>query len=652
MAGDRALFERFARTRRRLARKHWRWLQRELAEQYRALREREPWQLQEPDVKGGRGGLRHVQALRWFDRAEALSGDREPPPLARPIAAARETLLATRNALHALAERPNDRYRLDLARGVADWLGADRDEWGRRLFAAMRTVDAALAQRLRVDEQDDRWLRWWRRRGAQQRDEAAGDLERLLAALRPGAPRSLDPLRRSEWLQRMLPEWERLRCLPHVAPFHRHPVDVHVMRTVQEALLATREDREETGTVAAAQQLPDGDELLLAALLHDIGKGHGGDHSEAGAVIAERFAARAGLDAERARRLSTVARQHLLLPTVATRRDIADERVIRETAELAEDARTLRLLYVVSVADARASGPDVWSPWKAQLMRSLFLRVLDVLAEGAADAETAAYQRERAVLDALERRFPAPAVRAHLGQLPPAYALSTNPEAIGQHLALIRDAGGGTAARRDRLNGVDRLTVVTPDRPGILSSVAGTLAAHNANVLGGVAHTRDDGVAIEVMHVSDALGHSIDDARWQRILDAVPRALAGEFAVDERLAETRATYRSPARGHIPTSVHVDNSDSERYSIVEVHAADRLGLLYAITAALHELALDIHLAKVDTVGTEVVDAFYVLRQNGRRVEEPDEIERVQQRVIEAVAALDGGREGSEGGEGSG
>ena len=644
VAGDRELFERFLRARRRLVRRRRRWLRGALAEQYRRRVARERWQPQEPELKEGRGGLRQLHTLRWLDLAEAIAAGREPPPLPTQIEEARETLLATRNALHAQDERPNDRYRQDLSGAVTNWLQVDRTEWGRRLLATMRTVDAAVAARVGAREQRHRSLLRWgaRRRSDSDRGAAAedaSDLDRLLAVLRREEPLGLDPLPPAAWLDRVLPEWEVLRCLPHTAPFHRHPVDVHSLRTVEEVRHAMRVDEEGTATPAAAAALPDKDELLLAALLHDIGKGHEGDHPTLGAVIAERFASRAGLAADTAHRLATVAAQHLLLPTVATRRDIADDRVIRETADLVGDAHTLHLLYLVSVADARATGPDVWSPWKAQLMHSLYRRVLDVLSEGAPEAATAARLRGEATVEALTGVAPAEEVTGHLRQLPPAYVLSTPPETIGEHLALIRKAAGGTAVRHDRLNGLDRLTVVTADRPGILSLVAGTLAAHNANVLGGVAYTRDDGVAMQVMHVSDALGHGIDDRRWQRILEAVPQALAGEFPVDERLAETRKTYRAAPRTRIPTTVHIDNAASERYSIVEVSAADRIGLLYAITRVLHELSLDIHLAKVDTIGPEVFDAFYVLRRNGRRVERADEIERITRRVKQAVASLD-------------
>ncbi|MSQ42037.1 MAG: HD domain-containing protein [Dehalococcoidia bacterium] len=649
VAGDEALWTRFVAARAAFARRLHGPLERALAEQHRAAVAAEPWQLQDPDLKRCRGGLRALQALHWLSAAHALAAGTPPPPLDGPLEQARERLLATRNALHAHAERPNDRYRSDLAAPVAAWLGVDRTAWGRGLFAAMRDVDAAACARFPVPAPRPAGgplRRWFGRSRAPApvppragREGRGTDLEQLLALLRREQPEGLEPLPPAAWQARLLPEWDAQRSLPHVAPFHRHPVDAHGMRTVHEARRALRVDEEGTLTTATASRLPDEDEVLLAALLHDIGKGHDGDHSRVGAGIAERFAARAGLEAETARRLATVAAQHLLLPNTATRRDIADERVIRETAAAIGDAHTLHLLYVISVADARATGPDVWSPWKAQLMRTLYLRVLNVLDADTLDAAADTRALEQAAVDTLAGRFAADEVRAHLRQLAPGYVLSTAPEAIGEHLQLVREAAGGTALRRDRVGAIDRLTIVTADRPGVLSLVAGTLAAHNASVLGGVAYTRNDGVAIDVMHITDALERGIDAHRWTRIFAAVPAALAGEFPVDERLAETRAAYHAVPRSRIPTEVHVDNVDSEHYSIVEVHAADRLGLLYAITLALHELALDIHLAKVDTIGAEVMDAFYVQRERGGRLESAEEIERVRRGIVDAVAALD-------------
>lgn len=645
ICGDGKLYEGFLGARRKLVRAERSRMQSELAGRRRALVEREPWQLQEPDVKTSRGGLRELHVTHWLALVDAIVEGAEPPSLPAELEAAQRTLLSVRNALHALTERPNDRLRLDLVLPVVELLGRGRTECSRELFLAMRAVDEAVERALQAEPVAAKGLLrrvFGRGDGARPAPppeaESVSDLERLLVALRE-RPVGLDPLPRATWLERILPEWEVLRGLPHIAPFHLHPVDVHVMRSVAEAATAAAEDTEETATTIAAEEFGHPDELLLAALLHDIGKGHEGDHSEVGAVIAERFASRAGLDADAAHRLMMAAQHHLLLPTVATRRDIADERVIREVADAVGDASTLHLLYVISVADARASGPDVWNPWKATLMRSLYLRVHDRLTRTAPEDATASELRRQAVVAELEGRFGAGRVRHHLDQLPTNYLLSASPEVIGTHLELIEEAAGGTALRHDREGDLDRLTIVTPDRPGILSLVAGTLAVHNVSVHGGSAYTRDDGVAIEVMYVSDALGHGIDERRWARVRQDVPLALAEEFPLDARLEETRDAYRREAPAPIDTTVHVDNVGSDRYTIVEVNAADRLGLLYAITHALHGMSLDIHLAKVDTVGREVVDAFYVLRENGRRVVEPDEIARVQRRITEAVAALD-------------
>jgi len=646
IVGNRALYDRLLRERRGLVRGHRGWMRNEIAARRAALRAKEPWQLLAVDLKNSRGGLRDLHAMHWLDAAEAIANDTEPPPLPADLAAAELHLIRTRNAVHALTDRASDIYRPDQANDVASWLGGvDSLEWGRTLYAAMRTVDAAIEARLAQTASPSRFRLPWRKAapagGLPQPpvlEPGADDLTHLRALLRTITPEgALDPLPKNPALDRLLPEWEVLRARPHIAPFHIHPVDVHVARAVSEARRIMEVDEYDAGTPAVAAEFGDPDEVLLAALLHDIGKGHGGNHSDVGAVIAERFVARAGLPPEAGLRLIAAVRLHLLLPNVATRRDIADPEVIEETARRIGDARTLRLLYLLSVADARASGPNVWSQWKAQLMRAFYQRLMRVLASEAPDAQTPTIE---GVVEALRPRFAPEAVRQHLAGMGADYLLSTPATVIGDHISLIAQAAanGGTAARQDRLGSLDRLTVVTPDRPGLIQTIAGTLAGFNANVLGGVAHTRDDGVAIEVWHVSDALGVGIDERRWSRILQAVPAALLGEFKIDERLAEVRASYPAPPLADVPTIVHIDNTASRDYTILEVSTADRRGLLYGVTRLLHERGIDIHLAKVDTIGPEVVDAFYIRRENGRRIDDPDEIERLRSAVLAVLEAL--------------
>jgi len=642
LVGDTDLFEAFRTARRRLVRGSRPWLRDQLAT-LRAERVRaEPWQLLAVDVKTSRGGLRGIHALHWLAAADAIADDHDEAHRSGALTEAHETLTLTRHAVHALVDRPNDVYRPEYAREVGEWLGVDAFAWGRTLYSQMREVDRAVAEALAPSPGTR--SRWWSRRRAAPKTvpdrSTLGTMRATLKAIEPGG--LLEPLGEPDWLTTLLPEWEALRARPHVAPFHIHPVDVHVARSVAEAshVMAVDEFGARTPDVASAFGRPE--EVLLAALLHDIGKGHAGvEHPAAGAVIAERFATRAGLGAAVAQRLVAAVRHHLLLPAVATRRDIADAEVIRETAEAVGDLDTLRLLYLLSVADARASGPNVWNQWKAQLMRALFDRVSAVLEEraGAPSAD--------AVAEALTGRFPPDVVRAHLAGLDATYLLSTPPEAVGDQIALIEEASaaeGQSAARRERLGEIDRITLVTPDRPGLLQDIAGTLAGFNASMLGGVAYTRADGIAIQVWHVGDALnrigGAGIDDRRWARILEALPRAARAEFDIEERLAEVRRSYpQPPRRADIETKVSIDNDASREYSVLEVSAPDRRGLLYAVTKALHELRIDIHLAKVDTIGPEVFDAFYIRRQNGSRIEEPDEVDRLVARIEGVLAELE-------------
>ncbi|MBM4411648.1 MAG: HD domain-containing protein [Chloroflexi bacterium] len=638
VAGDAALYGEFRDSLRKTVKQHRDWARVALQERHRLVVTKEPWQLLCADLKNGRGGLRHIQTVHWLDAADALATGTQPPPLPEALVEAQERLFATRAAVHAFAERPTDLYPPELHERIGEWLGEDGFDWAHGVYVAMRAVDAEASRRLADTGRRRPWFRGIGRRGeAPIVAPEEAPLASLRAALRGIQPETgLDPLPPTAWLEALIPEWEVLRARPHVAQFHIHPVDVHAARAVAEARRLLTEDQFDCDTPAVARELGRPDELLLAALLHDIGKGHTGDHSTAGAVIAERVASRAGLPPDEEARLVAAVREHLLLPNVATRRNIADRDVIEDTARRVGDANTLRLLYLLSIADACASGPNVWSQWKAQLMRSLYVLVMAVLATGEPDA---AMPRPEAIVEALADRFPADVVSAHLAGLDADYLISVQPQIIGDHIALIAEAAGGTAARHDRLGEIDRLTIVTRDRPGIIQAVTGALAGHNASVLGGVAHTSSDGTAIQVWHVSDALGVGIDDRRWGRILAAVRAAIEGTFDVEERLVEVRQSYPARPLATVPTVVNVNNIASREFTVLEISAADRRGLLYGITKALHEQRIDIHLAKVDTIGPEVVDAFYIRREDGRRIEEPDAAERLErliEKVIEGLA----------------
>jgi [protein-PII] uridylyltransferase len=716
-----------------------------LSELERARRQRESYLLQELNVKEGRGGLRALQGIHWDGSGKVLAWRTgTPPPAPRllisepdvarkqeagvnvtsgagvreglaivpfdgskpgepggflrasPEERMRETLLATRNALHAVSGKAFDVYVHDLHHAVAEWLGVDSQVWSQRLYQDAHQIDRLVTRHwdkvaARPHEEPRRW--WMpgfldRRGGAatattgsdsasrpffastvlamaarataatgppfSSEQEArirsamgpmwtAEDREGFLSLLRAGdrGREVFDALDALGWAERALPEWSHVRGLPQYAPFHLHPVDVHLWKTVAETLAIARRDSPEPVLAGVAAEIDSLDDALLAALLHDIGKGWPGDHAIVGAKAARAFCRRAQFGPRTAATVSRVIEHHLLLPTIATRRDLNDPATIRDVADAVVDGRTLRILYLLSVADARATGPAVWSPWKGSLMQQLYEGVDDELR-----------RRERAtpipraefdigpLVEMVRATASESVVRQHLAAMPPGYADAWTLAELAQHVRMMWPAPAPGEVRLEVTRGgaADDLAIALEDRPGLLSITSGVLALNNISVLGGRFATRSDGIALQSLHVVDALNIGIDEERWARVRRDLPRVLLGELDLEAALNEKMHSSRwliPEHRRRIPTRVVANPRASERATLVEVHAEDRAGLLHDITRALFDLHLDINLAKVDTLGREVVDVFYVRDLDGHAPRTPADLKRIEDCVMAAL-----------------
>jgi [protein-PII] uridylyltransferase len=377
----------------------------------------------------------------------------------------------------------------------------------------------------------------------------------------------------------VLPEWEAVRSKPQRNAYHRYTVDRHLMEAcANAAALVARTDRP--------------DLLVLGALLHDIGKGYPGDHTEVGIELVGAIGPRMGLPAGDVAVLEAMVRHHLLLPDVATRRDLDDPATIEAVAAAAGDRRTLGLLAALTEADSEATGPAAWGSWKADLVLDLVGRTAHVLGGGSAEE--------------VRDDFP---TAAHL-------------ELLGAGRQVLRGEG-------------DRLTVVARDRQGLFSRVTGVLALHGLGVLD-AAVTGLDGMALEVLRVESDLGTAI---AWEKVTDDLERVLEGRLALQARLAERARVYGGrPRRGpvHEPPRVVVDNRASRDATVIEVHAVDGIGVLYRITRALSELDLNIVSAKVQTLGERVVDAFYVRDVQGQKVTDPAALVEVERALLHELS----------------
>ena len=590
--------------------------------------------LLEPDLKDARGGLRDVHALSWLDLAQPVLSDLDEVALRD----AYEILLAARVELHRRSGRRGDVLLLQEQDAVAEALGvADADALMKNVVTAARSIawtsdftwhrvqasrrrrlirerprevapgvvleertvrlaptcnvagDPAIALRVGLAAATQRAFI---DRAALERmatempmmpkpwpDEARWLLTDLLMVGHPAIP-VLEALDQLGLVHRMIPEWEPCRSRPQRNAYHRFTVDRHLFEAAAEAAkLVDRVDRP--------------DLLVLGALFHDIGKGYPGDHVEVGIQIVDRIAARMGFAGEEVAVLVSMVRHHLLLPDVGTRRDLDDDGTIRSVATQVGSVETLELLHALTEADSIATGPAAWGQWKAGLVAQLVRRTAHVLRGGDAS-------------EMVEVPFPTAEHRALLAE---------------RRLIVQGDAG--------------TLTIVAPDRPGLFSRVAGTLALNGVDVVDASAHT-EMGMALEVFRVKSVFG---DEPNWLRVRADVERALAGRLALRARLAERARTYPAPkatnARPKAPRVV-VDNHTSDLATVVEVEAPDGIGVLYRITQALLECDLDIVSAKVQTLGSDAIDAFYVRDGLGAKIEDHAYLAEIERAVLHALA----------------
>ncbi|GGS11062.1 bifunctional uridylyltransferase/uridylyl-removing enzyme [Streptomyces aureoverticillatus] len=663
---------------------------RELCEE-RAARQGELSHLLEPDLKEARGGLRDATALRAVAASWLADAPREG------LAEARRALLDVRDALHLATGRATDRLALQEQDQVAAELGLlDADTLLRQVYEAARTIAYAgdvtwrevgrvlRARRARprlrgllgggraagaaversplaegVVEQDGEVVL---ARAARPERDPVLPLRAAAAAAQAGLPLSLHAVRRmaaaarplpTPWpaeareqlvtllgagrptvqvwealeaeglVTRLLPDWERVWCRPQRNAVHTWTVDRHLVETAVRAAELTR-------------RVGRPDLLLVAALLHDIGKGWPGDHSVAGEIIARDVAVRIGFDRADVAVLACLVRHHLLLIETATRRDLDDPATVKSVAEAVGSTGTLELLHALTEADALATGPAAWSTWRGSLVADLVKRVAAELAGDAGSGGgaledgdgPASAEHERLAVEAVRTGAPVLALRAETGgsALGEAGRSGSGSDAgAGSRVEVGAGSGAGSAGAGSAGAGElpeplgVELLVALPEQGGVLPAVAGVLALHRLTV-----RTAE----LRAMELPEGMSGSVLMLQWRvaaeygslpqaaRLRADLVRALDGSLDIAARLAERDAAYPR-RRGTVapPPRVTVASEGSRRATVIEVRAQDAPGLLHRIGRALEAAEVRVRSAHVSTLGANAVDAFYVTGADG-------------------------------------
>jgi [protein-PII] uridylyltransferase len=441
-----------------------------------------------------------------------------------------------------------------------------------------------------------------------------------------------------------LPEFGRLTGKHQHTIYHVYTVDVHTLTAIERLKALHRgelaKEVPHVSEVMAEVERPR--TLYLALLFHDIGKGTGRDHSEVGAEMATRACERLGLAPEEIAEVAFLVRRHLAMVILSTRRDMHEEALLESFCAEIGDIDLLRKLYVLTYADSVTTGPNIWSDWKAMLVRELYDRAHERMRgqPGAFnDAETVQARRaeSRALLASTA---PAEEVEAFLVSMPDRYFLAFHADTVATHFALARRLGEAAVAIEKQPfpdRGYTEVILTCKDRPGLLALLTGGMTANGIDILGALIYTRTNGEALDVFYVRDRNGQpQMTAAKWRRFTEALEGVLTGATTVEALMEKSqKPSTLDKAVPRVRTKVVLDPSASTRYNVIDVYTQDRLGVLYLITRTLFELGLTIGLSKVATEGNRVVDAFYVADVEGGKIADPERLSHIQARLVQAL-----------------
>ncbi len=444
---------------------------------------------------------------------------------------------------------------------------------------------------------------------------------------------------------RFIPDFGRVVARMQHDLYHVYTVDEHTIFAigVLNGIEAGRFTAEMPVASEVVHKVHSRRALYLALLLHDIGKGRGGNHSEIGAGVAAKLGPRLGLTEEETETVVWLVRYHLIMSNTAFRREIADPKTIADFVEIVQSVERLRLLLVLTVADIRAVGPTVWNGWKAALLRDLYFAAETALTGGL--ASEGRVTRVAAATEALRvalADWDDAAIRDQIALGYPAYWLAFDALTHARHARLMRDAAAENTKlkidlRIDAARAATEITVYTPDHPGLFSKISGGIALGGANIVDAKAFTLTNGMALDVFVVQGAQAEAIERPEaLARLAQRIEDALTGRLWVAGELAG-----RPPAlaRSHVfavAPRVLIDNTASRTQTVIEVNGRDRPRLLHDIAAALTELKLQISSAHVSTYGERAVDVFYVKDLFGLKISHESKLKTIRDTLAAVLA----------------
>jgi len=435
------------------------------------------------------------------------------------------------------------------------------------------------------------------------------------------------------FLSRYIPEFSDVEGKVHYDLYHVHPVDIHSIRAVEE-LVKLKEglyQKEYPLLTSLITEIEKPENLFLAVLLHDIGKGMEGDHSLTGAGMVKRIGDRMGLSAEDNELIGFLVSHHLLMVETALRRDLHDEQVILRFANEVKNLNRLKMLCLLTFADVKAVGPEAWTSWKNTLIMELFLKASHVFEKGAV-ART--FLKAEEMLETLERSLSPEIFLAYSEHLPDRYLSCYSSGEIAHHIEMARSVEKELLLMNWEIEKETqaKVTICTKDRYGLFSKITGSMFLSRLNILEAQIHTWGNGIVLDTFWVEDATKNI--ERRLVQFRKDLGEILAGKVSLRDLLCKRKESngIKQKVIPRVPGEVKINNQDSDFYTIVEVMGEDRLGILYEVSQALTDHGCNIHFARISTLGNRIVDVFYVQDEWGEKIEEMNRTDQLKRTVF--------------------
>ena len=468
--------------------------------------------------------------------------------------------------------------------------------------------------------------------------------------------RVLRAMHRVDFLGRYIPEFGQLTCLVQHEFLHRYTADEHTLVCIDklDAIVKT-DDSKLIAYRKIFEQLDDPFVLYLALLLHDTGKAVGAwPHSEASALFAQRVATRLQLSPEQRKSLILLVDHHLTLSKIAQQRNLDDPATVAELAKIVKHQKNLDALMLLTLADGQGTSAEAWSDWKESLVWELFHETSRYLADQKSYYEQTKIERESLQVSVAEALPPdyADEIEAHFDFMPDNYFRGCDVPEIVEHLKLLRSFFENVLSRGEQPlapavkwkafteHGHSLVTFWTWDHEQLLAKIAGSFSVVPINILSADVFPRGDNVVLSVFRVCNTKAHAVTDSReFELVEQTLGRALEDEnfdFLPLIEKAKRQSRLRLAPGIEFPTHIGVDNKTHPMYTLIEIQAPDRLGLLYDILASLDRESVLIALSRINTQDGAAIDTLYVVdRSTHTKITDSDRITVIQRHLQRAI-----------------